>query len=218
MTTSVRNQRRSATLMLLAATAIAALWLTSAATLAQSAEKGEHGRHSVNANKNRHCVTDLSKPDAPTTCYDTFTAAIAAATRGRVTDAPADSRKALKDERFMARVYNTPDKEKETIQTQDAPPQARIFGVVGTIFYDENFDGSSRTWSQESCDDFASIDWEVSYVGDDWNDDFQSAKGGNNCQMRVFEHSGFGGASTPWFWENPWLGVLEDEGSSLQFR
>ena len=36
--------------------------------------------------------------------------------------------------------------------------------------------------------------------------------------MKVWEHRDFQGASTPWFWEMSWLGVLQDEGSSLQFR
>ncbi len=216
----------------IASIAIAALALASIVTPVHPREKGVQGRHAVNANKNRYCVTDLSKPDTPTACYDTFTAAISAATRGRVTDAPADSRAAMKDERFVARVYNTGDKKKEAIQTDDKKqgvetgdkkkdgPQARIFGVIGTIFYQSDFEGSSHTWSEQSCDDNPDneIDWQVAYVGDDWNDDFESARGGNNCQMKVWEHRDFQGASSPWFWENPWLGVLQDEGSSIKFR
>ncbi|MBR1276101.1 hypothetical protein [Bradyrhizobium sp. AUGA SZCCT0283] len=205
----------------LALASIAVIGLASVATPAHPREKV--GRHAVNANKNRHCVTDLSKPD--TTCYDTFTAAIAAATRGRVTDAPADSRVAMKDERFMARVYNTGDKNIQTGDKKKADIQPRVFGVIGTIFYQSDFDGSSHSWSEQTCDDQTDpatgqehIDWRVAYVGDDWNDDFESARGGNNCQMKVFEHRDFQGASSPWFWEINWLGVLQDEGSSLQFR
>jgi hypothetical protein len=203
------------------ASAIGALGLASVVTPVYPREKGVHGRHAVNANKNRHCVTDLSKPNTPATCYDTFTAAIAAATGGRITDAPADSRVAMNDERLLARVYNTGDTRKEKIQTDDKKKggiQPRIFGIIGTIFYQSDFESSSATWSAESCDDTTSIDWQVAYVGDDWNDDFESARGGNNCQMKVFEHRDFQGASSPWFWESAWLGVLQDEGSSLQFR
>jgi hypothetical protein len=160
----------------------------------------------------------LSKSDTPATCYDTFTAAIAAATGGRITDAPADSRVAMNDERFVARVYGDKKKEPQTGDEKKEAIQPRIHGIIGTIFYQSDFDSSSATWSAESCDDSGSIDWEVEYVGDDWNDNFESARGGNNCQMKVWEHRNFQGASTQWFWAMAWLGVLQDEGSSLQFR
>jgi Peptidase inhibitor family I36 len=210
------------------ASAIGALGFASVVTPVHSSEKGVNGRHAVNANENRHCVTDLSKPDASTTCYDTFTAAIAAATRGGITDAPADSRVAMNDANFVAKVYNTSDKRKENLQAEDKKKEdirPRVFGVRGTIFYKRDFGGSSATWSGQTCDDQVDpetgqehVDGKVAYVGDDWNDDFESARGGNNCQMKVWEHRDFRGASSPWFWDEPWLGVLQDEGSSVQFR
>ena len=51
-----------------------------------------------------HCVTSLTKPGNPTTCYDTFTAVIAAATGGKVTDAPADPRVAMNDKSLAGEV------------------------------------------------------------------------------------------------------------------
>ena len=211
----------------LASIAIVALGLTSVVTPVHPREKGVHGRHAVNANKNRHCVMDLSKPDTPTTCYDTFTAAIAAATRGRITDAPADSRVAMNDERFVARVYNTADKKKEAIQTGDKKKediQPREFGVIGTIFYDDGFGSPTLSFNGETCDNTVhnnptgeGAERRIAFVGSEWNDDFESFRGGNNCFMRVWEHRDFLGVSTDWHFERSDLGVLNDEGSALAF-
>jgi hypothetical protein len=200
----------------LASIAIAALGLASSATPVQPAEKGEHGRHAANANKNRHCVTNLSKPDSPTTCYDTFTAAIAAATGGRITDAPADSRVAMNDQRLLARLNATGDK-KNAAAIQGGPDV-----LVGIIYYDDGFGGPSQSWLGRSCDDITHEDPQnaenrLAYVGDDWNDDFEAFRGFSNCWVRVWEHRDFKGASTPWAPFLSDLGVLNDEGSALAF-
>ena len=119
------------------ASAIGALGLASVVSPVHPNEKGVHGRHAVNANKNRHCVTDLSKRDDPTTCYDTFTAAIAAATGGRITDAPADLRVAMNDERFLARVYNTGKKKKKPSRqaTKKKKPSSQEYSVLLALYY-----------------------------------------------------------------------------------
>jgi hypothetical protein len=42
--------------LMLASIAVAALGLEPSATLVQAAEKGDHGRHAANANKDRLCT------------------------------------------------------------------------------------------------------------------------------------------------------------------
>lgn len=217
-------RRRTLTI---ASIAIAALGLASVVTPVRPAEKGEHGRHAANAKKNRHCVTDLSKSDTPPTCYDTFTAAIAAATGGQITDAPADSRAAMNDQRLMARMNATGGKKGLAAsgdkKSPAITPTAHVSGHIGTIFYDDQFGGSSNNYiGSHGCDDDLhenpfDAEFRKAYVGDDWNDDFESIRGFNNCWMRVWEHRDFGGVSTQWAPELSDLGVLNDEGSALAF-
>jgi hypothetical protein len=78
----------------LASIAIAALGCASSATPVQPAET---------AKKPRHCVKSLAEPYTRAVCYDDFTAAIAAATGGQITDAPADVRVAMNDQQPPAR-------------------------------------------------------------------------------------------------------------------
>lgn len=213
----------------LAFIAIAALGLVSSAT-AEKGEKGENGRHAANAKNNRHCVTDLSKPDTPPTCYDTFTAAIAAATGGQITDAPADSRVAMNDQRLLARMNATDGKKSPALNASGdkksaaITPTAHVSGHIGTIFYDDGFRGSSLNYiGSHGCDDDVhenpfDAEFRKAYVGDDWNDDFESIKGFNNCGMKVWEHRDFRGVTTNgFFFSLSDLGVLNDEGSSLAF-
>jgi|EndMetStandDraft_9_1072997.scaffolds.fasta_scaffold152025_1 hypothetical protein len=65
------------------------------------------------AGKARHCVSNSAEPTR-IMCYDNFTAAIAAATGGRISDAPADVQKAMKDRRLMEKLNAT--KEKRTVR------------------------------------------------------------------------------------------------------
>lgn len=199
-----------------ASIAIAALGLTFVTTPVQPAEKAKERPKDA-----RHCVTDLSKPDIPPTCYDTFTAAIAAATGGEINDAPANSRVAMNDQRLLARMNAT-----DGMKTGDKKNTAAIeprshdhWLLIGTIFYQSNFEGRTMSYTApRACDDALTPERNVAYVGDYWNDDFESIKGFNNCAMKVWEHRDFKGASTDRFWFSKRdLGVLNNEGSSLEF-
>src|SRR5256885_608374 len=81
----------------LTSVAVAGMAMTAIATPAKAATAQE-----------RHCVIDVSTPNAPASCYQTFTEAIAKATGGRVTEAPNDPAAAVKD--LAARLNTSVDK------------------------------------------------------------------------------------------------------------
>jgi len=159
----------------------------------------------------------LTEPGNPTTCYDTYTAAMAAATGGKVTDAPAHPREAMRDKGLMARLNATGDKK----STAGAVIQRAVAPVL-TIWCDDGFSGctfgnDSFTWSGNACSNtLDDVDITIPYVGDDWNDDFESFQAFNNCYAKVFEHRDFGGASLDFVPERSDFGVLNDEVSSIQ--
>jgi peptidase inhibitor family I36 len=170
------------------------------------------------AKKAGHCVTSLEKPGNPTACYDTFTAAIAAATGGQVADAPGQLRVAMKDKGLLARLNATGDK-KSTAADQSI---ARAEAPVLIIYCDDNFrpctfGNSSHIWTGRPCTtETTDVDRAISYVGDDWNDDFESFQAFNNCWAKVFQDINFGGASLDFAPERPDFGSLNDEISSIQ--
>jgi hypothetical protein len=91
-------------------------------------------------------------------CYDDFTAAIAAATGGQITDAPADVRVAMNDQRLLAKLNHTGEKKDEKKNTADIQPTAEL--VLGILFDDTIFDGSALiftgsracTWTPNDID------------------------------------------------------------------
>lgn len=165
-----------------------------------------------------HCITSLTKAESPTTCYDTFTEAIAAATGGKVTDAPADVTVAMKDKDLLKRLNASTDKKDSTA---NAPPSGADVLVL-TIFCDDHYRGctlgaKSTSWVGPVCTNTLNdVDTSIPFVGNDWNDDFESFIAYNNCWAKVYEHRDFGGASTPWAPQLPDFGVLNDEGSSIE--
>jgi cell wall-associated NlpC family hydrolase len=88
---------------------------TTTTTTTTTAQPGK-AKRAKTARKAGHCVTSLTKTVNPTTCYDTFTAAMAAVTGGKVTDAPADVRVAMKDQGLLARLNVSGDKKAKAPQ------------------------------------------------------------------------------------------------------
>lgn len=192
-----------ATIMLVVATAIAipALWLTPSETMAQSAEVS------------RHCVQSLTKPKAQTACYDTFTDAIRAATGGQITDAPADVRTAVNDQRLLERLRPTGETKNDDIQPRG------VERVIAILHSGANFGGSSLTYSADGdcTGSLFDIDFAEPYVGDEWNDEAESIKTFANCRTRLFEHRDFTGAMIDFAGDRTDFGILADKVSSLQW-
>jgi hypothetical protein len=128
-----------------------------------------------------HCV--LNPATKVNTCYPTFTAAIAAATGGRIADAPSDVKAALADQALTERINAASTAGAGTLAT-----------VIGGIFYDQiGQQGSSITVTKPSpCDaDKLLREMWVDYpmlnaIG--WNDRISSFHGYNNCWCKLWEH------------------------------
>jgi hypothetical protein len=184
----------------LAYIAIATLGLASSAT-------------PVQAQTPRHCVKNLAEPDAPAVCHNNFTAAIAAATLGQIKDAPADVRDAMSDEGLQARLNHTGEKRSTTA----IQPRAGL--VIAIVYDDRHYRGDSRIYTgNRPCTDTTNdIDFHVRHVGHDWNDEIGSIRLYNNCYARLWEHADFHGAMLDFAGDRPYLGILDEEVSSIQF-
>jgi hypothetical protein len=159
--------------------------------------------------KDRHCVTNASTPNAPTTCYGSFTEAMAKATAGRITDAPADAQAALNDRRLQERLGATGAKKNGVGPMALAP--------ISIMYRDVNFGGGSWVISGEFDCTGPTDNWDywMPYVGDSWNDSIGSYRAYRNCWLKLFEHRDFGGGSIDFFGDRLGLGILDDEVSSI---
>jgi hypothetical protein len=134
--------------------------------------------------KDRHCVTDVSAPNTSTTCYDSFTTAIATATRGRVTDAPGDVRRAMRDPKLIAQLNDT----------SFSPAQSF---VLSTEWDASGFSGDSVSFTAPSgctTDTLDDIEWQVAALPDSLND-ISSYLAFSHCRVKHWEHPNFTGRS-----------------------
>ena len=136
-----------------------------------------------------HCVTNVSK--GTTSCYGTFRQSIAAATGGQIKDAPLNPAEALGNKAFAARINAISELNKAG---------ATQFAVTLSIEYDypymQTTDGTNTFTGDYGCDNSNDVDWNVSYVGDDWNDRISSFETYSNCSNIHYDHAGFGGQSS----------------------
>ena len=179
--------------------ALAAMGLAFVAKPAQAAEPP------------RHCVVDVAEKNTPMECYDSFTAAIAKATGGRVTDAPNNVQAALKDEQLTARLNATG-------ATKDRASVA-VDVLIGIEYWDSGFRGSTYTFTAPwGCTGTTSdIDWQFASLPSNWNDEIGSYRGFSNCWVKHYEHSFFGGISTAYDGGRADMGWMDDETSSLRW-
>lgn len=162
----------------------------------------------------QHCVMHLSKVGKSTdTCYDTFTEAIADATNGKITDAPASADSVAGDAGFAARL--------NAAGAKKGSPQANAAAggtVIGIEWIHSLWKGSS--WTAEAdygCDNnWNQLDWLQDNLGGTWLNDeissFDTRFSGTygDCIAVHYEHAYFYGAS-----DKPevyLLGMDRDEG------
>ena len=154
------------------------------------------------AEKPQHCEVDVATASSPMSCYDSFTTAIAKATGGRVTDAPADVRKAMRDPKLIA-------------QLNDTSFSLAQVCVLSTECDGSDFTSDSVTYTVTAgCDGF---NWSKAYVGDRWNDDISSYQAFSNCVVRHWEHRDFAGLSTAFDRGQSDMGWFDDETSSIDW-
>lgn len=166
----------------------------------QQATPGEPAAGS-SARASRHCVV---APSGQTTCFGTFTEAIAVATDGEITDAPADPR--LVDEpSFTARINAIA----ERAANQPHDPAAsgiapRVNVVIGIAYKDANFNGDTWVFNQtQGCDgNFTTVEFSVFNLNTDpftccdFNDNISSFHSFSNCRTVLYEDWFFGGSAT----------------------
>ena len=153
-----------------------------------------------------NCVLRLDRTGtagAPV-CFDSFQAAIAFATGGVVTDAPASAGSAATDPAFAARLAT-------------AGPAASA--VLGLEYADINFGGGSLTLSAPAgCDNSSDVDWQFASLPASWNDRISSFRSFSNCIQRLYRDVNFGVALTPATTSMSWVGsAANDRASSIRF-
>jgi len=168
----------------------------------------------------QHCVMKLAplRPGQHTSdilgssCYQTFAEAIAAATGGRVhlasTIRPQDLTQAMLNTGLNA-------------TSQSASNVTNTQYVLSVEYWD--WHDSGATWTPTgSAPCSSSIGYNVSYVGNTWNDQISSATGYSGCNhVKHWDNSGFKGSnimctnssSTCWT-----MGAMNDHTSSIEWN
>jgi hypothetical protein len=162
-----------------------------------------------------HCVVHV--PTGQTSCFDSFTQAISAATNGRIADAPADARAALADDSFRTRINALAD---ATPRTLDRAVRPRLTVVIAIQYEDAGFQGATLTSTADfGCDgNFGTIDFELAVMPSGWNDEISSFSAFSNCAEVLYENGGFGGAQTQLATELSYVGdALNDEASTIRW-
>lgn len=152
----------------------------------------------------RNCVVHMADNNR-LNCFDTFTAAIADATGGRIVDAPRDARSALADSGLDRRLNALPGTATEI--------------VIGIEYDNDQYKGQERIYTGGTgCDNDDEVEWKVDSLGS-FNDMITSFRTYADCQANHFEHIDFGGSSTGWLDSTSYIGAaMNDQSSSIQWR
>jgi hypothetical protein len=138
------------------------------------------------------------------TCFDSFPAAVAFATGGRVTTAPASPQEAVRDAAFTASV--------------EATTAATV--LVGIEYADLNYGGSSVSmYASGRCDDSPDADYRFPTLPTGWNDRISSFRSYSNCAQQLFDTTYYGGALTGIISSLSYVGQsANDRASSVTFN
>ena len=170
------------------------------------------GTQSAIASSPEHCVSIL-EPTGESSgekidtvlvdlgCFDTYAQAVEVGTNGS-TDLPADVE---------------PSTLTDAVLAASTEPDASSV-LIGTEYVLQSFNGNSRSYfAPSTCS--SGVSWDVAYVGDSWNDDFESGKGFGGCDSnRKFMHSDFNGDARTCNPSCGGYGALNNEVSSLRWR
>ncbi|SNT50183.1 hypothetical protein SAMN05421812_107291 [Asanoa hainanensis] len=162
----------------------------------------------------KHCVVSAST-GAAMVCYSSFRTAISNASGGRVTDAPADAKVALNDQKFAKKLDDLPS------ARSNAPTAAAASNIIISIEYTgEDFGGSSLTVTgTHACDNALSpVEFTLASMPSGWNDDIESFRAFANCAAKHFLHIGATGPFNDnafFFSRTEFESWLDDEVSSI---
>jgi hypothetical protein len=158
-----------------------------------------------------HCVTQLVPIDTSdgvvsaiavdAGCYATYAEALEAGSDGAISVGPETTPASLSDGELEA-------------SSQSVTASV----LIGTEWTGAGYTSASKSYfASVTCS--STVTWEVGYVTDAWNDDFESGKGFGGCDAnRKFANSQFGGSSILCTPNCSSYGSLSDEVSSLRWR
>ncbi len=178
-----RMKSRTKKTVIIAAAGTGVLALTVPITaLATTTEPGPEAAGS-------HCTVDIS--GGPVRCFPTYRAAIAAATDGRVKDAPLDVRTAAASPAFQKRIDVA-----GTAAEQEDDEESSV--VIGTEYLDADHQGKSMSFTADSKCTPDGPGFQVDQVPAEFDDAISSYQTFNDCQARHFADPGLKGDSTSW--------------------
>jgi hypothetical protein len=150
-----------------------------------------------------HCALGAGE-GAKLHCFATFPAAVAFATGGKVTSAPATPAQAVRDPAFTAAV--------------EAVTAGSV--LVGIEYADLNFGGGSVSmYAGGRCDDSADADYRFASMPAGWNDRISSFRSYSNCAQQLFNSTNFGGPLTGVVASLSYVGAgANDRASSVTFN
>ena len=163
------------------------------------------------AGSEQHCVSQLVSLETSgrivqaiavdAGCYATYAEALEAGSDGAISVGPETTPASLSDEELEA-----------------SSQSVAATVLIGTEWTGAGYTSASKSYfAAVTCS--STVTWEVGYVTDAWNDDFESGKGFGGCDAnRKFEHSQFGGSSILCTPNCSSYGSLSDEVSSLRWR
>ncbi|AVT33658.1 hypothetical protein C6361_34165 [Plantactinospora sp. BC1] len=157
------------------------------------------------------CVLDVSVAAPNPVCFASFSEAVARATGGRISNAPADGNAALRDSAFRARL--------EASNTRGGKPSgsraAAADIVIGIEYEDSDFEDSRLLVTATSGCTSAETDWLMATLPAGWNDQIGSYQTFANCLAKHYEHINFTGVSTAYDAGQADMGWMDDEASSI---
>lgn len=177
-----------------------------------------------NENQERHCVASAVKAGSAggsqMECFKTFREAVYVATGGRIKDAPNDASEVAKNGAFRARLFASPKQQSGNVSSQSVccNDTSGSGAVLSVEYEDAYYRGNTLTYRGGSgCDYDSGYEWGSSYVGSRWNDEISSYVGANRCQVRHYQHSNYGGDYTYISGADDYMGVFNDETSSIRW-
>ncbi|MFF4225132.1 hypothetical protein ACX9I7_13085 [Streptomyces sp. L500] len=164
------------------------------------------------ATTTQHCVIDTDTNSK--SCFSSYRAAISAATKGRVTDAPDDSRAAAHDKKLQERLSGPRGEHGAKFAQNARSAAAAETRVLGTIYSDKDFGGNSLNLvGSLGCRRYP----EFANLYDGWNDSISSVSSGQ-CDITLFQHANFLGFSQTYRGAVPYVGdAMNDQASSISF-
>ncbi|MEU4181544.1 hypothetical protein [Streptomyces sp. NPDC026589] len=163
------------------------------------------------AEAGRHCVA--TPGDQKPTCYDTFRESVAAATGGRITDAPVTPQKAALDRKFL-------DKMNAPARKAGSRTVTGSSNTMAGVLYEHGGSRAGRTlilnthYTCGSGTELGYLNLGSSFY--QFNDITSAVLTGSGCKVELFEHIHFEGARQTYSGSVDLVGsAMNDRASSL---